>query len=67
MGAAGEPVAAAAREAFVSAWTSAMWVGVAIAAAALAWVALRGPARAQRSVAAELAASAPDDRDLVAV
>lgn len=46
MGAAGDPVATAAREAFVTAWSNAMWVSVAIAAAGFAWVTLRGPARA---------------------
>lgn len=45
LGADGQPVAAAARAAFVDAWSSAMWVGVGIAGVALAWVALRGPAR----------------------
>jgi EmrB/QacA subfamily drug resistance transporter len=45
MGPAGDSVAIAARDAFVSAWSSAMWVGVAIAGIGLAWVTLRGPAR----------------------
>ena len=45
MGASGEPLAAAAREAFVHAWSNAMWVGVVIAVTALAWVFFRGPAR----------------------
>jgi hypothetical protein len=35
----------AAREAFVDAWRTSMWVGVAMAAVAFAYVALRGPAR----------------------
>jgi EmrB/QacA subfamily drug resistance transporter len=45
MGPAGDSVAAAARDAFVSAWSSAMWVGVAITGGALLWVVLRGPVR----------------------
>ncbi|WP_116995897.1 DHA2 family efflux MFS transporter permease subunit [Desertimonas flava] len=45
MGPAGESVASAARAAFVSAWSNAMWAGVAIAGIGLAWVVLRGPAR----------------------
>jgi MFS family permease len=67
MGPSGDSVADAAREAFVHAWSDAMWVGVAITAVALAWVALRGPARSVRpaAVAAEAPASAEEPRVLV--
>jgi EmrB/QacA subfamily drug resistance transporter len=43
MGADGEPLRAAAQDAFVTAWASAMWAGVAVTGLALAWVVLRGP------------------------
>jgi EmrB/QacA subfamily drug resistance transporter len=64
MGEAGEGLAAAAREAFVEAWSTAMWVGVAIAGVALAWVVVRGPVREQPS---QMPASVidPDDPQLV--
>ncbi len=66
MGASGDNVAAAAREALVHAWATAMWVGVAIAGTALMWVALRGPAREQPSDVTEGETDQLDDRDLAA-
>jgi EmrB/QacA subfamily drug resistance transporter len=50
MGDAGDGLADAARVAFVEAWSTAMWVGVAIAGVALGWVILRGPTRSPEVV-----------------
>lgn len=66
----GTRVATAAQEAFVSAWSNTMWVGVGIAALAAVWVALRGPAQVDipDSVPTDLLTAAPApvaDRHLV--
>ena len=45
LGADAATVVNAAREAFVEGWRTSMWVGVALAAVAFTYVALRGPAR----------------------
>ena len=50
-------VVVAAQEAFVEGWVSAMWIGVAIVAAAFAWVLLRGP----RSVGEDVLDAPSDD------
>ncbi len=55
LGGSGEALAATAREAFVDAWASAMWAGVAIAGLALAWVIFRGPSRDEHTLDADLA------------
>lgn len=64
MGPAGDAVAAAARDAFVSAWSSAMWVGVVIAGVGLAWVTFRGPARTAGAVWPASEPTTPADTDL---
>ncbi len=46
LGAEGEVLAAAAREAFVDGWTNSMWVGVLVTAVAFAFIIVRGPRRA---------------------